>query len=133
MSDIRVRARALTSLSSAAGSTVNVELIGVVKELVLPKSVHNEQHTPEDGNGVCACVSVCMRVCMYVRCKCARVRVCVCGACTYYYHSITLYCTLSVDNAISHAELMLPMIRRRTSDDKVIVRKAAIQVHNHFT
>ncbi|XP_065903031.1 condensin-2 complex subunit D3-L-like isoform X3 [Dysidea avara] len=31
------------------------------------------------------------------------------------------------EEAISHAELMLPMIRRRTSDDKVIVRKAAIQ------
>ena len=41
--------------------------------------------------------------------------------------------TLSGEEAISHAELMLPMIRRRTSDDKVIVRKAAIQVYKDLT
>ena len=48
-------------MSSAAGSTDNVKLIGVVKELVLPRSANFEQQTPEDDKGVCLCV--CVSVC----------------------------------------------------------------------
>ena len=36
--------------------------------------------------------------------------------------------TAAANEAVSHADLMLPMIHRRASDDKVVVRKAAIQV-----
>ena len=34
----------------------------------------------------------------------------------------------AANEAVSHADLMLPMIHRRASDDKVVVRKAALQV-----
>ena len=55
---IRVRARALTALASAANSTQNMELNMVVKELVLPH--HGEDNKPMETNGtyvyMCACV-----------------------------------------------------------------------------
>ena len=57
-------ARALTTLSSAAGSTDNLELIRVVKELLLPRSVNSEQQMPKDGNGVHVCVRLCVRACV---------------------------------------------------------------------
>ena len=49
--DIRVRARALTALASAANSVGNMEVIAVVKELVLPRNVTSEDQ-PMEANGM---------------------------------------------------------------------------------
>ena len=71
-SNIRVRARALTSLSSAASSTQNLELIAVVKELVLP---HHDENQPMETNGT-YCMYVCMYALLYVH-MCVGVYMCV--------------------------------------------------------
>ena len=47
----RVRARALTALAAAANSTSNMEVIAVVKELVLPRHISNEDQ-PMETNGM---------------------------------------------------------------------------------
>jgi len=49
--NIRVRARALTALASAANSIGNMEVIAVVKELVLPHNVTSENQ-PMETNGM---------------------------------------------------------------------------------
>ena len=43
------------------------------------------------------------------------------------------YTAAATEDAASHADLMLLMIHRRASDDKVVVRKAAIQVLSVYT
>ena len=61
--DIRVRARALTALASAANSVGNMKVIAVVKELVLPRNVTSEDQ-PMETNGipyVCIC-NTCVHV-----------------------------------------------------------------------
>ena len=59
---IRVRARALTALASAANSTQNMELNMVVKELVLPH--HGEDNKPMETNGTYVCM--CLFLSIYV-------------------------------------------------------------------
>ena len=58
---IRVRARALTALASAANSTQNMELNVVVKELVLP---HHGEDKPMETNGTYVCM--CLFLSIYV-------------------------------------------------------------------
>jgi len=64
ISDVRVRAKALTVLASAANSMDNMELITIIKELVLPQHISSKDQ-PMETNGKCVCT---LYICMCITC-----------------------------------------------------------------